>query len=98
MNLIGFASIHRSSAFVGTLIDQSNVLTAAHCILYSGEFENNGTTYHYNIEPNDDYKSIEDMYTVYLGIQKLSDITDDTDAPKPYVKRAVKRIIKVKHI
>ena len=56
----------------GTLINRDTVLTAAHCIANKMEHTFNGTTYYFDIVPNDIYPSIASMYQVYIGAHNIS--------------------------
>ena len=59
---------------MGTLVDTQTILTAAHKLILNGtiiqdSFSNSITP---PVTPNSFYPTIGSMYTVYLGIQSLS--------------------------
>ena len=76
----------------GTLIDRTTVLTAASCIPTKFSALVNGKTYSLDIQLNDKYPTYESMLTVYLGLNKLSDINLNNPT---VVKMNVRQIIKV---
>jgi len=62
---------------MGTLIDTQTILTAAHINLQNQSITSkNGYTT--TVTPNSFYPSIASMYTVYLGLQSLSNLTTAT--------------------
>ncbi|CAF0932525.1 unnamed protein product [Brachionus calyciflorus] len=71
-----YFTITHTSLFGGTVISSNTILTAAHCIVKSVKILDDVI----KVEPNTFYASVEAMYTVYLGLHKISDI----DSGKSY--------------
>jgi secreted trypsin-like serine protease len=61
------------------------VLTAAHCVIKSFEYEFKGVTYEIKVETNKYYPTLESMYRVYLGLQNRTTLTTGNISPAIYV-------------
>lgn len=70
----------------GTLINHKTILTAAHCVYreFTQDFE--GKTYTIPIEPNEYFKTWEEMFVVYLGAH-------DIENNSPEINSTVSKII-----
>ena len=61
------------------------MLTAAHCVIKSFEYEFKGVTYEIKVETNKYYPTLESMYRVYLGLQNRTTLTTGNISPAIYV-------------
>ena len=75
----------------GTLIDANTVLTAAHCLVETIDYNYKGQTYTLNvINPLD-----PTQYSVYIGAHDISFIKTGAAIPYPTVKMSVQTVIRV---
>ena len=58
----------------GTLISESTILTAAHCVVKSVPFTYQNVLYNLKVEPNEFFSTFESMYTVYVGLHDKKQI------------------------
>ena len=77
----------------GTLIDRKTILTAEHCIVKEVEITYNNKIYYGKVYTNSDYPTIASMYTVYLGLQDRTVISNLNISPG--VKMSVSQVIEV---
>lgn len=68
-----------------TLIDRETLITAAHCIVKSFEYEIQNEYYMIDVETNKYYPTLESMYKIYLGIHNQS----ETFSVDPYTVRKI---------
>jgi hypothetical protein len=81
-------NVERSASCGGTIIDESTILTAAHCFPKKLYIDYLGDTYEFNPSTNEYYPTYESMFTVYVGMHKKNEM--DTN---PSTKKSVKKII-----
>ena len=70
-------------------------MTAAHCISTTVSFTYAGSEYTGNVNTNSYYPSIGSMYTVYLGLQDKSTISNTGAVTAPAVKMSVSKVVVV---
>ena len=79
----------------GTLINRRTIMTAAHCIVKSFDFNYNDETFKISVEPNEFFPTYESTLNVYLGDQAISKISSEIEHNKLPARR-VKRVIVVR--
>ena len=58
----------------GTLINRNTVVTAAHCVPATVEYEYNGLTYEIPVTTNSLKPTLGSMFTVFLGMEDISGV------------------------
>ena len=81
-------NVERSLSCGGTIIDESTILSAAHCFKFKLEIEHIGDTYEFDPVPNEYYPTFESMFTVYVGMHKKTEMTTN-----PSTKKSVRKIV-----
>ena len=82
-----------SSRCGATLIDKRTLLTAAHCLVDKVTFEVAGKNYTVKVEPNKYFKTLESMFTVFLGVQNSANLYVSADIA-PAINVQVSKVIK----
>ena len=91
-----YANLSTAFSCGGTLISDSVVMSAAHCIPTKYvELTDYYTGIDYNvpIEPNSFYPTLESMIQVYLGVQDKSSIVNFDTFSAPIVKPTIETFI-----
>lgn len=52
----------------GIIINRRTVLTAAHCFVETFDYKYNNTTVELQVNPTENFETIESMYTVFSGL------------------------------
>ncbi len=90
-----FVQVKITDSCSGTIIDSLTVLTAAHCIRKNSfSYFYKDKEYNLMFKTNSEYPTLESMYTVYLGLNDISNYSDFTNL----VSRSVSRIIRVRKL